>query len=67
MSTNKLKITLCKSLIGASPKQRRTVKALGLRKLHQTLLKEDTPSIRGMVNRVPFLLNVEHSQGEENE
>ncbi len=66
MSKNMLMITLRKSLIGTSPKQRRTVKALGFRKLHQTLIKEDTPTIRGMVDRVPFLLEVEHTQGEEN-
>lgn len=54
----KLHITLVKSPIGYSAKQRQTVEALGLRKLHQTVEHEDTPAIRGMVEKVSHLLKV---------
>ena len=55
----KLKVTLVKSLIGLSPTQEATVKALGLRRLHQTVELDDTPTIRGMIQAVPFCLEVE--------
>jgi large subunit ribosomal protein L30 len=54
-----LKITLVRSSIGAEPRNKRTVKALGLRKTGRTVYREDTPSIRGMVNNVQHLLRVE--------
>ena len=54
-----LKITLVRSTIGAKPKQRATVQALGLRKLHATVMQKDNPSIRGMVHRVRHLIKVE--------
>ena len=53
-----LKITLIKSPIGYKPKAKATVAALGLRKLNQTVLKLDTPQIRGMINKVNYLLRV---------
>ncbi|AGA56542.1 MAG: 50S ribosomal protein L30 [Thermobacillus sp.] len=59
----KLQITLVRSLIGRNEKQRATVAALGLRKLHQTVVKEDNPAIRGMVNHVKHLVKVEEVQG----
>jgi large subunit ribosomal protein L30 len=59
----KLKITLVRSLIGRNEKQRATVAALGLRKLQQTVVKEDNPAIRGMVNHVKHLVKVEEVQG----
>ncbi|HZE35267.1 MAG TPA: 50S ribosomal protein L30 [Candidatus Eisenbacteria bacterium] len=55
----KLKVTLVKSLIGLSPTQEATVKALGLRHIRQTVEHDDTPTIRGMINAVPFCLEVE--------
>jgi len=55
----KVKITLIRSTIGRSPKQRATVRALGLRKLHQTVVKEATPQIQGMIRQVGHLLKVE--------
>lgn len=55
----KLKIILKRSPIGYNETQKRTVRALGLRKLHQTVIHEDNPTIRGMVQRVPHLLQVE--------
>ena len=54
-----LKITLVRSSIGAEPRNKRTVKALGLRKTGRTVYREDTPSIRGMVNNIQHLLRVE--------
>ena len=57
----KLKVTLVKSIIGLSPKQEATVKALGLRHIRQVVEHEDTPTIRGMINAVPFAIRVEES------
>lgn len=54
----KLHITLVKSPIGYSARQRQTVEALGLHKLHQTVEHEDSPAIRGMINKVIHLLKV---------
>lgn len=53
-----IEIKLVKSPIGYTKRQKATVKALGLRKLHQTVQKEDTPAIRGMINAVSHLLEV---------
>ncbi|MEK3936956.1 50S ribosomal protein L30 [Sporosarcina sp. FSL W7-1349] len=55
---NKLEITLTKSVIGSKPAQRKTVEALGLRKLNQTVEHEDNVAIRGMINRVNHLVTV---------
>jgi len=55
----KLKITLIRSLIGRPERQRATARALGLKKLRSTVTKEDTPQIRGMVNKISHLLEVE--------
>jgi len=54
-----LKVTLVKSIIGLSPKQEGTVKALGLRHIRQTVEHEDSPTVRGMINAVTFCLEVE--------
>ena len=54
-----LQITLVRSPIGYSLKQKRTVRALGLRKLHQTVEHEDTPVVRGMIAKVNHLVSVE--------
>jgi large subunit ribosomal protein L30 len=56
----KLKITLVKSIIGLSPKQEATVKALGLRRMHQSVSHDDTPTVRGMIAAVPHMLEVTH-------
>ena len=53
-----LKITLIKSPIGYKPKAKATVAALGLRKLNHSVLKSDTPQIRGMINKINFLLKI---------
>ena len=54
-----LRITQIKSGIGYKPKAKATLKALGLRKMQQTVEQNDTPVIRGMINVIPYLLNVE--------
>lgn len=55
----KLKITLRKSTIGCLQKQIDTVKALGLHKIRQEVIHDDTPTIRGMIFRVKHLVTVE--------
>ena len=55
----KLQITLVKSIIGQLENQKLTVKALGLRRMHQTVIRPDTPSVRGMVYTVRHLVRVE--------
>lgn len=55
---NKLEITLTRSLIGRPSDQRATVNSLGLRKIHQQVVHEDTPAVRGMVNKVSHLVKV---------
>jgi len=56
-----LKITLVKSTIGAIPKHRRTVAALGLKKLNKTVILPDNPATRGMVHQVRHLVKVEEA------
>jgi large subunit ribosomal protein L30 len=55
----KLKITYAKSAIGYERSQGATVRALGLRRLNQTVEHDDTPVIRGMVHKVSHLVVVE--------
>ena len=54
-----LKVTLVKSSIGYSVRQKNTVRALGLRRIGQTVEHDDTPVIRGMINKVSHLVKVE--------
>ena len=58
MANKKIKITLVKSLIGSTEKQRRVAKALGLTKKDQTVEHENSATIMGMVNAIPHLLKV---------
>ena len=58
MANKKVKITLVKSLIGSTEKQRRVAKALGLTKKDQTVEHENSAVIMGMVNAIPHLLKV---------
>ncbi len=53
-----IKIKQIKSCIGAPAVQKRTLDALGLKKMNHTVVKEDTPSVRGMVERVHHLVEV---------
>lgn len=54
-----LKLTLVKSTIGASPKQKKTVEALGLKKLHHSVELADSAAVRGAIAKVSHLLSVE--------
>ena len=58
----KLEITLKRSMIGRNESQRKIVKALGLKKIGQTDEHYDTPTIRGMVNKIDFMLDVKEQE-----
>lgn len=55
----KLKITLTKSTIGATPKQKKVVQALGLKKMHSSVELADSPETRGAVEKVKHLVTME--------
>ncbi|MFC6648392.1 50S ribosomal protein L30 [Paenibacillus rhizoplanae] len=59
----KLQITLVRSVIGRPETQRVTVKTLGLRKTNSSVVHNDTPAIRGMINKVGHLLSVTEIEG----
>ncbi|GMU78764.1 MAG: 50S ribosomal protein L30 [Acidimicrobiia bacterium] len=59
MADATLRVTLVKSKIGSKPKQRGTLRALGLRRIDQTVELPDRPEIRGMIAKVPHLVRVE--------
>jgi large subunit ribosomal protein L30 len=59
----KLQLTWIRSAIAAHPDHRRTIRALGLHRLHETVTKDDTPPIRGMIESVRYMLRVEEVQG----
>ncbi|MCZ7529359.1 MAG: 50S ribosomal protein L30 [Acidimicrobiia bacterium] len=60
-----VRVTLKRSYIGTKPKQRGTLRALGLRKIDQTVEHEDGPVLRGMLDRVPHLVTVEANVEED--
>jgi large subunit ribosomal protein L30 len=60
VAEKKLRLRLTRSIIGLSPKQEATVLALGLRRINQHVVQPDTPAIRGMINKVPHMLEVTH-------
>ncbi len=59
MADNKVKVTLVKSLIGTKQSHRATVRGLGLRRLNSSSELQDTPAVRGMINKVSYLLKCE--------
>ena len=59
--SGQLKVTLVKSAIGYSQKQRENLKGLGLKKIRQVRILEDTPAVRGMVNKVRHLVECEEA------
>lgn len=62
MSTEKkLKVTQVRSVIGHLQKQKLTMKALGLRRIRHTVLHQDTPQIRGMLDKVKHLVKIEQA------
>ena len=58
----KLQITLVRSLIGRNEKQRASVATLGLRKIRQSVVHNDNPATRGLINSVSHLVKVEEVQ-----
>jgi large subunit ribosomal protein L30 len=58
-SQKRIKVTLVKGLRGTIHQHRESVKGLGLRRREQTVEVEDTPAVRGMINRVSYLVKVE--------
>jgi len=59
MANEKIKVTLFKSVAGRLPKHHACVKGLGLRRIGHTVEVEDTPSVRGMINKVSYMVRVE--------
>lgn len=59
----KLKVTWTRSGIGAKDHHERTIRALGLHRLNETVLKDDSPAIRGMLHAVGFMVRVEEVEG----
>jgi large subunit ribosomal protein L30 len=55
----RLKVTQTRSVIGAKDNQRQTLRSLGLKRIHDTVVKEDRPEIRGMVATVTHMVTVE--------
>jgi large subunit ribosomal protein L30 len=58
MPSKTIRVKLVRSPIGYEKSQKETVKALGLRKMHQVVEKEDTPALRGMIEKVSHLVEV---------
>ena len=58
-----IKVTLVRSPIGILPKHKLCVKGLGLRRIGHTVELEDTPSVRGMVNKIPHLVEIIEERG----
>ena len=66
MSDDKqIRITLTKSPIGNKKDQKATVQALGLRRMHASVVKEDSPTVRGMIYKVRHLVTVEEVGDDE--
>jgi large subunit ribosomal protein L30 len=57
--TSQIKVTQIRSGIGSKPNQRQTLRSLGLKRVHDSVVQEDRPEIRGMVATVPHLVRVE--------
>ena len=57
--SSQIKVTQIKSGIGTKPNQRQTLRSLGLKRIHDSVVQEDRPEIRGMVATVPHLVRVE--------
>ncbi|TRM11187.1 50S ribosomal protein L30 [Lentibacillus cibarius] len=56
--SKQLEITLMRSVIGRTEAQRHTVNSLGLKKIRQSVVREDTPAVRGMIDKVSHLVTV---------
>lgn len=60
-SKKQIKVTLVRGINGALPKHKATVKGLGLRRMHHTVVLEDSPCVRGMIKKIEHLLSVEEA------
>jgi len=60
VASKRLRVRLTRSIIGLSPKQEATIRALGLRRIRQQVTHEDTPTVRGMIAKAPHVLEVTH-------
>jgi large subunit ribosomal protein L30 len=65
MAEQQIEITQVRGVIGAQQAQRRTLRALGLRRRHHTVTQPDRPEIRGMVSRVAHLVEVRYPGSDE--
>jgi len=61
MASKKIKVTLVRSLRKRLDSHKKCVTGLGLRRMHHSVEVEDTPSVRGMINKVSYLLQVEET------
>ena len=59
MAKQTVRVTQTKSAIGRLPKHKATLRGLGLRRINHTVELEDTPSVRGMINKVSYMVKVE--------
>lgn len=59
MADKKIKVTLVKSVIGTKQDHRATVRGLGLRRINHTTELQDTPAVRGMIEKVAYLVKCE--------
>ena len=59
MADKKLKVKLVRSVNGRLPSHKACVSGLGLRRMHQSVEVEDTPSVRGMINKVNYMVKIE--------
>ncbi len=59
MADKKLKVTQIRSIIDNPMRQKRTIEALGLKRIRHSVIHKDTPQIRGMINKVQHLVSVE--------
>lgn len=59
MADKKIRVTLVKSLIGTKQPHRATVRGLGLRRVNHTVELVDTPAVRGMINKISYLVKCE--------
>lgn len=60
-----IRVTLTRSPFGYQPAHRECVRGLGLKRMHQTVTLEDTPSVRGMINKINYMVRVEEDLGSE--
>ncbi len=65
MSARKLRITLKRSLIGRPSDQRKTVQALGLRRINHTVERPDNPQVRGQVRQIQHMVHVEEIEAQD--